>query len=85
MGLICNISVFLVLIYFVARSYFYFRKNGGIKGLNEDREVPGSKYAKQAAKIGKAGANNLEGRIDKSIENENKRDLEQQAILDANK
>ena len=75
-GLLSNVAVYLLIIYFVSRSYFYFRKNGGIKGLNPDVEVPGSKFAKQAAKIGKKGAEQLEGKIDKAVEQEKQKDLE---------
>ena len=46
MGLLSNVAVYLCIVYFIGRAYFYFRKNGGIKGLSPVVEVPGSKYAK---------------------------------------
>ena len=43
MGFGLNMISHLACIYYVGRSYFYFRKSGGIKGLNPTKDLPEDK------------------------------------------
>mgnify|MGYP001001306001 CR=1 FL=1 len=43
MGFGLNMISHLACIYYVGRSYYYFRKSGGIKGLNPTTDLPEDK------------------------------------------
>ena len=80
MGLLANVCFYVFVIYYVGRAYFYFRKTGGIKGLNPVHELPEERAARRAGKIAKKGAEMLEDRIDGEAAKEKLLDLEHQNV-----
>ena len=45
-----NLVVHVACIYYVGRAYYYFRKTGGIKGLNPTKDLPEDKALRVGTK-----------------------------------
>ncbi len=62
--------------YYISRSYYYFRKNGGIHGLKGGNGRPEERLYNKAKDLSQKGAEKLEAAIDKDNEKERLADLE---------
>ena len=75
MGIVANCAFYGLLLYFMGKAYWYYRKNGGLRGT-EPRHIPGGKVGSAVAKGAKAGAKMLERKIDEDNAYERMADLE---------
>ena len=72
MGFGMNMMTHLVSIYYLGRAYYYFRKTGGIKGLNPTTDLPEEKALRHV----KAGANKVAEVAHKKMDEADKKDIE---------
>mmetsp|Transcript_35844 Transcript_35844/g.54955 ORF Transcript_35844/g.54955 Transcript_35844/m.54955 type:complete len:189 (+) Transcript_35844:28-594(+) len=63
-GILVNALFYVLAIYFIGTAYLYFRKNGGIKGLNPTEELPEERLARKAKKMAVKGGEYIEKKID---------------------
>ena len=49
MGLIGNVVLLVVMLYYISRAYVLLRKGGGIKGKQDEKGMRPADYAKQSA------------------------------------
>ena len=66
MGFGLNMTCHLACIYLVGKSYFYFRKTGGIKGSNPTKDLPEDKALKKGKSIANAVAEKAHEKMDKA-------------------
>ena len=81
MGLLANVATDGALVFFVAKSYYYFKKNGGIKGDRSYNQKNEKRLAK-ALEIGTLAAGKLEEKLDKDNLDEKQRDDDFKAMQD---
>ena len=68
MGLIVMMVVYVWMMWYLCRAYFFFRKSGGIKGFRRDSGLlPEEKLARKAAQIGKKGVGAVDLAVDLEV------------------
>ena len=74
MGFGMNMVTHLVCIYYLGRAYYYFRKTGGIKGMNPTHDLPEDKALKHgkaiAGKVADVAHNQMDKAEKKDVEND---------------
>ena len=66
MGFGMNMTAHICCIYFVAKSYYYFRKTGGIKGLNPTKDLPEDRAHKKIAAVVNVVADKAHAKMDEA-------------------
>mmetsp|Transcript_12781 Transcript_12781/g.21608 ORF Transcript_12781/g.21608 Transcript_12781/m.21608 type:complete len:93 (-) Transcript_12781:38-316(-) len=77
MGLIVNMAFFLISFHYSLKSYFYFRRGGGRKGLRKfgsNEALPEEQFVNKAGMIAEKGVNSVDKRLENAIYRQKFRD-----------